>query len=106
MWFKNTDQTGCIAWDSRYGQTTGLRQPRSRIDYYVRQGGNSAKKDSIFTRMPLPEGIVRTPPHSANCQAVLDCYADLDEPTVAVRIIVDLLWRLDKGFVDRDDTAG
>ena len=20
MWFKNTDQTGCVAWDSRYGQ--------------------------------------------------------------------------------------
>jgi uncharacterized protein DUF6209 len=20
MWFNNTDQTGCVAWDSRYGQ--------------------------------------------------------------------------------------
>jgi Family of unknown function (DUF6209) len=27
IWFNNTDQTGCTAWDSRYGQTTGSRSP-------------------------------------------------------------------------------
>lgn len=24
LWFKNTDQTGCVAWDSRYGQNYWL----------------------------------------------------------------------------------
>lgn len=24
MWFNNTDHTGCVAWDSRYGQNYWL----------------------------------------------------------------------------------
>jgi hypothetical protein len=29
LWFKNTDHTGCVAWDSRYGQNYWLNVARS-----------------------------------------------------------------------------
>jgi len=29
IWFNNTDQTGCITWDSRYGQNYWQRSPQS-----------------------------------------------------------------------------